>query len=159
MRNRRLMKFALIVSVVLNLTVLAAAGYRYYQRSSYWVSPFGVKMKKGHFLFEELSLRPEQLQAMKSRAMLFHDEIDKRREDIIKKRKDLIILMRSDRPDKKAIDAVISEISGMQAGMQRRITSHMLEQKDLLDKDQQQGFLDLIETKMTRGGHSGRVLW
>ena len=154
MKNN-IVRFALIASLILNVTVLATAGYMYYQRSSSWVSPFGVKIKKDRFLFDELSLRPEQREAMKARALPFRAEIDKRRQEIASKRKDLITLLRADKPDKKAIDAVITRISAMQKEMQQRITGHMLEEKSLLDKDQQQQFLDLIEKHMTRGGHGG----
>lgn len=149
MNNRGLLKFALVASLALNIAVLATVGFFLSQRSGDWVSPFGTTMKKGRFLFEELSLRPEQMKAMRSRAVLFRQEIDRKRQEIAEKRKTLIALLRADEADKKAIDAAIAEISGMQEEMQRTITSHMLEQKSRLDRDQQKKFLDLVEQHMT----------
>ncbi len=155
MRNSGVLKFALIASMVLNFTILATAGYFYYRQSGYWVSPFGMKMPKDRFLFDELSLRPGQRKAMREKAIPFRAEIDRRRQDIVKKRKELFTLMREENPDRRAIGAVIAEISRKQEEMQRRIAGHMLEEKALLDKDQQQKFLDLIESRMTQGVHAG----
>ena len=75
MKNN-VLKFSLAASLILNLTVFATAGYHYYQQSLYWVSPFGQVMEKDKFLFEELSLKPEQLAAMKNKAVLFRGEIE-----------------------------------------------------------------------------------
>jgi Spy/CpxP family protein refolding chaperone len=151
MKNN-LLKFALAASMILNLTVLITAGYHYYQQSRSWVSPFGKVMEKDKFLFEELSLKPDQLAAMKSKAMPFRAEIDRRRLEIDSKRKDLVALMRQQKPDKKAIDALIKEINGKQEEMQRMIVGHMLEIKSSLDADQQRKFFDLIERNMAGSG-------
>ena len=149
MRNS-ILKFALAASLILNISILATAGYVYYKQSDYWVSPFGVKMKKDRFLFEELSLRPEQLKTMKERAVNFRADIDRRRKEIAEKRMAMLNLMRADIPDKKAIDTVISDISGKQEEMQRVVAIHILEEKATLDKDQQKKFLDLIENAMAK---------
>jgi len=151
MKNN-LLTFALTASLLLNLTVFATAGYRYYAQSRVWVSPFGQVMEKDRFLFEELSLQPEQMAAMKKEAMLFHGEIDRRRQEIDAKRKELVALMRYQKTDKKAIDATIKEISGKQEEMQRMIAGHMLEIKASLGPGQQQKFLDLIELNMAGSG-------
>lgn len=150
-----LLKFALAASVLLNLTVFATVGYHHYQLSRTWVSPFGKVMEKDKFLFEELSLKPEQLTAMKKEAMPFRAEIDRRRQEIDAKRKELIALMRDQKTDKKAIDRTIKEISGKQEEMQRMIAGHMLEIKSSLDAGQQRKFFDLIERNMVGGGPMG----
>jgi Spy/CpxP family protein refolding chaperone len=151
MKNN-LLKFALAASLILNLTVFATAGYHYYQQAHSWVSPFGKVMEKDKFLFEELSLKPEQLTAMKNMAMPFRAEIDRRRLEIDAKRKELVVLMRDRSPDKKAIDRTIKEISGKQEEMQRMIVGHMLEMKSSLDAGQQRKFFDLIERNMAGSG-------
>jgi Spy/CpxP family protein refolding chaperone len=155
MRSSAILKFALAASLVLNLSFLGAAGYTYYKQSRTWTSPFGTKMEKGKFLFEELSLKPDQLKAMRQSTMPFRAEIDKRRMEINDKRTALIALLREDKPDQKAVNAVIAEISGMQGEMQRKIAAHMLEVKASLDKDQQQKFFDLIENTMMQTGQVG----
>jgi len=147
-----LLKFTLAASLILNLTVFATAGYHYYQQSRTWVSPFGKVMEKDKFIFEELSLKPDQLAAMKNKAITFRAEIDRRRMEIEARRKELVTLMRDQNPDKKAIDVTIKEINGKQEEMQRMIVGHMLEIKSSLDVEQQRKFLDLIERNMAGSG-------
>jgi Spy/CpxP family protein refolding chaperone len=147
-----LLKFALAASLILNLTVIATVGYHYYQQSRSWVTPLGRVMEKDKFLFEELALKPEQLAAMKNKAMHFHGEIDKRRQKIEERRKELIALLRSDNTDQRSIDAVIRDIGSNQEAMQKMVALHMLEIKRALEKNQQQKFFDLIEVSMTRSG-------
>lgn len=154
MKNSTL-KFLLFASLILNISFLSTAGYQYYKHSSYWTSPFGYKVQKGHFLFEELSLRPEQMKDMRERAVKFRTIIDSNREEIAAKRKELVTLLRQDSPDKEAISSVVSQISGMQEHMQKMISMHMLDMKAGLDKEQQKKFLDLIENAMTEGRQMG----
>lgn len=154
MKNSTL-KFLLLISLILNISFLGTAGYQYYKKSTYWTSPFGYRMQKGHFLFEELSLKPDQMKAMRESATKFRAVIDEKRRAIASKRKELIVRMRQDNPDRKALAAVVSEISGIQEEMQRMIALHMLDVKAGLDREQQKKFLDLIETAMTEGRQTG----
>lgn len=147
-----LLTFALAASLILNLTVFATVGYQRYQQSRTWVSPFGKVMEKDKFLFEELSLQPEQVAKMKNKAMPFRTDIDRRRMEIGLKRKELVTLMRDQNPDAKALDAAIKEISEKQEEMQRKIVGHMLEIRSSLDVDQQRKFFDLIERNMAGSG-------
>ena len=154
MKNSTL-KFFLLVSLVLNITILSTTGYLYYKKNAYWTSPFGRTIQKDRFLFEELSLKPGQAGAMKDKAVPFRKEIDEKMREIAGKRRELIGLMRGDAPDVGAINSVISEIGKMQEEMQKKVTLHMLEEKALLEKDQQKKFLDLIENAMTEGRQTG----
>jgi Spy/CpxP family protein refolding chaperone len=151
MKNN-LLKFALSASLVMNVTVFATVGYHHYQQSRTWVSPFGKVMEKDRFLFEELSLKPEQVSAMKNKAMPFRAEIDRRRMAIDARKKELVMLMRDQKLDKNAIDATIKEINDKQEEMQRMIVGHMLEIKSSLDEGQQRKFFDLIARNMAGSG-------
>ena len=134
MKNN-LIKFALAASLVLNLTVLVTAGYHHYQQSRSWVTPLGKVMDRDRFIFEDLSLKPEQLDAMKNKAMRFHGEIDRRRLEIEGKRKELITLLRGDTAHQRAVDAVIRDISGSQERVQKMVVVHMLEIKASLGEE------------------------
>ncbi len=147
MRSNTL-RFLLIVSLLLNITVLATAAYRYYAQSSAKSSPFGMDIKNGKFLFEELSLNADQAKLFHAKAMSFHGELDRTRQEIAIMRKELIDRMRVDNADNKEIDAAIAAISRKQEDMQKMATSHMLEMKSLLNKEQQKKFFDLIESAM-----------
>jgi Spy/CpxP family protein refolding chaperone len=150
MKNNTI-RFLLLLSLLLNLSVLATTGFVYFKHQDYWTSPFGFKIKKGHFLFEELSLNPEQSQAMKEKSMAFRAEIDRRRQEVTHGRKTLLALMRQERTDKTAVDAAVAEISRMQEEIQRMIIRHMLDMKAMLAKDQQAKFIDLIEKALDNG--------
>ncbi|MBZ0157941.1 MAG: periplasmic heavy metal sensor [Alphaproteobacteria bacterium] len=149
------LKFILSASLLLNITVLCTAGYLYYKQTRSWVSPFGHRIERDRFLFEELSLQPGQMRAMREKAIPFRAEIDGRRKTIEEKREALFALLRSDHPDREAMEALIAEISRMQEEMQKRIALHILEEKALLTKDQQEKFLDLIENAMKNGRQKG----
>lgn len=149
------LKYLLLVSVVLNLTILGTVGYRYQQRHSSWTSPFGQQMPRDRFLFEELALEPKQMAAMKERAIPFRAELDRQRAEVAEKKKGLIGLLRQETPDLPAINALIAEINARQEEMQQQVATHMLGVKGLLDKEQQQRFFNLIDDAMRKGSQTG----
>lgn len=153
--NNSLVKYLLLLSVLLNLTILGTAGYSHYQRNPSWSSPFGQQMPGDQFLFEKLGLEPAQVEAIKKKAIPFRAEIGRRRAELAGKRQHLVTLMRQDTPNPQAIRALIAEISAIQEEMQHRISAHMLGVKAMLDKEQQQRFLDLIENTMSKGSRTG----
>jgi Spy/CpxP family protein refolding chaperone len=154
-----LLKFLLIVSLLLNFSFLGAAGYTYYHRNWRPPAPFGYgppgRVPVGSsaiqpHLFEALSLKPEQRKLFEQKAPLFHEALDKKREEVDWLRRSLFELMGADHPDSKAIEATIAKINGVQEDMQKLVVAHMLQFKSMLDKDQQRKFFDLIEGAMTR---------
>ncbi len=149
------LKVALAVSLVFNLSVLSAAGYFYYEKSNSWVSPFGVRMPKDKFLFEELSLQPDKMKKMRERAMSCRAEIDRKRHEIDMEMNRLFDLMRADTPDAHAVKATLSEIGRLREETEEMVASHILEVKASLDKNQQKKFLDLIENAVAKGRQSG----
>ena len=154
-----LLKYILILSLLLNFSLLGAAGYTYYRQNRHQPSPFGYgapgRAPAGScsiqpHLFEALSLRPEQQKLFEQKAPLFHAALDKKREKVDRLRGSLFDLMRADYPDSEAIEKTIGEINGVQEEMQKMVVAHMLEFKSMLDKDQQKKFFDLIQGAMTR---------
>ena len=62
-------KFILVISLLLNISLLTTAGYVYYRQGESRTSPDAHVMQKGGYLFEELSLKPEQAQRLKEQAV------------------------------------------------------------------------------------------
>jgi Spy/CpxP family protein refolding chaperone len=152
----RFVKIALAVSLAFNLSVLVAAGIFYHQKSDYWVSPLGAKMPRDRFMFDALSLGADQIKVLRENATLFHEQVDRKRQEIAEKRKDLIRLLRADAPDTASIHAVLAQISQIQEELEQMVTSHILQQKAVLDRQQQEKFLDLIQnTAMQRDSGTG----
>jgi hypothetical protein len=157
MRNN-LVKYVLVLSLLLNFSFLGAAGYTYYQQKRYRPSFFGYgppeKVPAGctsvqPYLFEALSLKPEQRKVFEQKAPLFHEALNKKREEVDRLRRSLFELMSVDHPDRKAIEAKAAEINRVQEDMQKLVVAHMLEFKSMLDKGQQKKFFDLIQGAMT----------
>jgi Spy/CpxP family protein refolding chaperone len=156
MRNN-LLRYLLVLSLLLNFSFLCAAGYTYYQRNRYPSAPFGYSLRGRvpvgspsihPHLFEALSLSPEQRKLFEQKAPLFHEALDKKREEVDRLRISLFALMRVESPNSKAIEATISEINRVQEDMQKLVVVHMLQFKSMLNEDQQRKFFDLIQGAM-----------
>jgi Spy/CpxP family protein refolding chaperone len=145
-------KIALAVSLAFNLSFLVATVVFYHQKSEYWVSPFGARVPRDRFVFEELSLKADQIKILRENATRFHEEADRKRREIAGKRNDLLRLLRADSPDTRAIHAVLAEISRIQAEMGQMVAAHILQQKAVLDRPQQEAFFDLIQKVVMQGG-------
>ena len=158
MKNN-ILKYILIVSLLLNFSLLGVAAYTHYRQTRFGPPPFagliGGPVRPGPFgpgmLFEELSLKPEQIKLFQQKAAVFHNGLAKERREVDRLRTSLIALMRADNPDPKAIEVTITQINKIQEDMQKTVVSHMLEFKSMLDKDQQQKFLHMIEGAMGQG--------
>jgi Spy/CpxP family protein refolding chaperone len=153
------MKYILILSLLLNISLLGAAGYAYFQRNWHPAAPFGfgrpVRAPMGSssirpHLFEALSLKAEQRKIFEEKAPLFHKALNEKRGKVDRLRRSLFDLMGAKQPDSKAIEEKIGEINRVQEDMQKLIVEHMLQFKSILDKSQQKKFFTLIEGAMTR---------
>jgi Spy/CpxP family protein refolding chaperone len=156
MKDNRL-KYILVLSLLLNFSLLVAAGYTYYQRNWHPPAPFGYRAPERistgpspihPYLFEALSLKPEQRKRFEQKATRFHEALDRRGEKVYRLRRSLFDLMRAGHPDTKTIETTIAEINAVQEDLQKLIVAHMLDFKSMLDKDQQKKFFDLIQEAM-----------
>lgn len=144
------LKYILILSLLLNFSLLGAAGYTHYKQSHYRKpAQINCGVQSGH-LFEELSLKPEQIKLFQQKALTFHSALDAKRQEVDHWRGSLFGLMGADNPDHKAIETAITRINNQQHEIQKAVVAHMLEFKSMLDKDQQKKFLGLIESAMTK---------
>ena len=114
-----ILKYILIVSLLMNFSLLGTAAYTHYKQARYPLAPltghtgmgaklgpFGHGAQGGH-LFEELSLRPEQEKLFRQKAAAFHQGLGKKRQEVDTLKASLVALMRADSPDARAIDAAI----------------------------------------------------
>ncbi len=153
-----LLKYILIVSLLLNFSLLGAAAFTHYRMTRFGPPPLagliGGPVRPGPFgpgmFFEELSLKPEQIKLFQKKAGEFHSGLAKERQEVERLRTSLITLMRADNPDRKAIEATISHINKIQEDIQKTVVSHMLEFKSMLGREQQKKFLHLIESAMAQ---------
>jgi Spy/CpxP family protein refolding chaperone len=152
------LKHILIISLLLNVSLLGAAAYTHFRQTRFGPPPFaGLGGSPGRLapfgpgmLFEGLSLKPEQVRLFQQKAGLFHGSLLKMRQEVDRQRASLISLMRANNPDNKAIETTIARINKEQEEMQKMVVSHMLEFKSMLNKEQQKKFLDMIDGAMTQ---------
>jgi hypothetical protein len=142
-----LVRYFLIISLLLNVSVLGAAAYTRYRGTPHETAPRYSDTHANH-VFKQLSLKPAEREAMQQKASTFHLALNTKRQEVLAKKAILLRLMRADAPDNREIDQVISQINKGQEEMQKMIVAHILEFKGMLAKDQQQKFLDLIEEAM-----------
>jgi Spy/CpxP family protein refolding chaperone len=150
----RFVKILLAVSLAFNLSFLGAAAFLRHEKSNEWISPFGARMPRDRFLFEDLSLRPDQIRAMRALAVPFRAEVERKRGEIASKRNDLFRMLRADSPDNQAIASAVTAISRDQEELERMVAAHILREKALLDPGQRGKFLDLIQGVMSPGAVS-----
>jgi Spy/CpxP family protein refolding chaperone len=151
-----ILKYILIISLLLNVSLLGAAAYTHFRQARFGPPPFaGLGGPPGQaapfgpgMFFGDLSLKPEQVKLFQQKAVLFHDALNKNRREVDRLRVSLLALMRADNLDNKAIEATIGRINAAQQDMQKMVVSHMLEFKSMLNKDQQKKFLDMIDGAM-----------
>ncbi|MGA3174988.1 MAG: periplasmic heavy metal sensor [Syntrophorhabdales bacterium] len=151
-----ILKYILILSLLLNLSLLGAAAYTHYRHTHPSFPPFagpaamhGMPASFGPgMLFQELSLKPEQVKLFQEKAAVFHSALLKKRQEVDSLRASLLDLMAAENPDRKAIEETIARINKIQEEMQKTMVFHMLEFKSMLDKDQQKRFLDLVRGAM-----------
>lgn len=154
-----LLKYILIVSLLLNFSLLGTAAYTHYKQSRFFqaapfLGPRGLPGPPATFqpkmLFEELSLKPEQVQLFQQKAVVFHGALEKKSREVGRLRTSLTALIGADQPDNQAIEATITHINKIQEDIQKTVVAHMLEFKSMLNKDQQKKFLHLIEAAMAQ---------
>jgi Spy/CpxP family protein refolding chaperone len=149
MKNN-LLKYILIISLLMNVSFLGAAGYTHYKQSRPRATGSVDCDIQGKHLFGELSLNPEQIKQFQQKAVSFHRALGKKKQEVDRLRGSLLGLLRADNPDQTTIDEAISQINIRQHDMQKMVMAHILEFKSMLDKDQQKKFLDLIEGAMAK---------
>lgn len=153
MRNN-FIKYLLVLSVLLNISFLGAAMYTRYKSPSLPGSSPDCG-PHGSYLFEQLTLSPEQTKVLHQKALSFRGSLDQKRQAVFQMRTALFSLLREDQPDSRGIEESIRRINNQQQDIQKMVIAHIVEFKNILRKDQQQKFLDLIEKAMA--GRKGNL--
>ncbi|MGB9735807.1 MAG: Spy/CpxP family protein refolding chaperone [bacterium] len=150
MKNSTL-KFLLLISVILNIVILASVFYSYYTRRYYAQVPF----RRHALLVKELSLTPVQERLFEEKEKTFFTDIDTLRKQIFVKRIELLNLMEADQPDMKKIHQTIADIGSMQEAIQQKVVNHLIGVKSILNKEQQKKFFKILEGIITKREYNG----
>lgn len=141
-------KLMLLVSVVFNFTIIAAAGYFFFRDSRCRITD---RPDRSAALAEKLSLTPEQQASMKEADAAFRKEAGVKRAGLVKKREHLLSLIKAETADKAAIGAALADINALQGEIEAAVVEHMLAEKSMLTPQQREKYLKLLEKRFERG--------
>ncbi|OGP14306.1 MAG: hypothetical protein A2052_09480 [Deltaproteobacteria bacterium GWA2_54_12] len=142
------LKLILLVSVVFNFTIIAAAGYFYFQGSRCRIAD---RPDRSAAIAEKLGLSPEQQASMKEADAAFRTEAGVKRAGLSKKREHLLSLIKAETADKAAIGAALADINALQGEIEAAVVEHMLAEKSMLTPEQREKYLKLLEKRFERG--------
>jgi Spy/CpxP family protein refolding chaperone len=139
----------LILSLAINLAVLATVGYHYYRNVSTAPSaPCPMSPGDSH-LYQSLGLSNVQLAKMEPLAQSFHGRLAELGARMEEKKETLTNLLQKD-SNPASIENLRKEMAGIQDEIQKEVIIHIIESKKILDPNQQQRFFDLMRQSMTR---------
>jgi Spy/CpxP family protein refolding chaperone len=135
------LKFALILSLMLNAGVIGAVAYSAYQQGRWPVMP-GAKSETS--LPDYLGLNAEQRRRWHELEAGFLDALRKEWGGIRTHREAMIREIFSERPDRARIESERAAVTELQTAQQRRIIEQLLRERDLLDAEQRGKLADLL---------------
>jgi Spy/CpxP family protein refolding chaperone len=125
--------YALVLSVLLNLGVVGAAGYAALTRGP-----------ADGDLAAHLKLDPQQRSRWHAIEEPFMRELDAGWRDIAQHRERLVREVFSDRPDAARIEAERARIAELQALQQQRVIAQFLREREVLNAGQRRALVDLL---------------
>lgn len=134
MQSRGLMFYALLLSVLVNLGVVGAAGYRAFT---------GEGAAAGE-LADRLHLDAQQRSRWHSLEDGFVRELDAGWKEIASHREKLVREAFSDTPDAARIEAERARIAQIQAQQQQRVIEQFLREREILNPQQRQALVELL---------------
>lgn len=145
----RALKFILILSLALNVSMLSAAGYFFYRHHRHWSTHERISMREG-MLLDSVSLRPGQIKAIREKSRDFYSLIDRKKSEIVDLRQVLFFLLFTENPDQEKINGMIDEINRVQKETQTAVAGHILDEKAIMDDEQREKFYEMIEASLER---------
>jgi Spy/CpxP family protein refolding chaperone len=147
MRNRWIVMF-LVLSLAINVSVLAAVGYNFYRNRHQSSTTAIHSHDREHHFYEVLGLTPGQLEKMTPMAASFHERLESLHSDMGGKKDAMINLLGGEDESPTRIEALRMEMAAIQDGIQKTVIAHVLDVKEILDSSQRERFFDLLRRSM-----------
>ncbi len=147
--------FALVLSVLLNLGVLGAVGYRVLQ-SGQLPAVFGGGAQEAS-LPDVLKLSAEQRLKWHEMESGFLREIAADWRNVRSHREIMIREVFSERPDRARIEAERATIAQLQTEQQRRVIEQLLRESEMLDRGQRRALAELLIRQAPEGTTEERL--
>ena len=140
--------FALVLSLAVNLAVMATVGYHYYRNVCVAPAAPCPLNQSGRHLYESLGLSERQLAAITPLSQPFHARLADLDSQIATKRNYLIDLLGKAETDRGGIETTRKEIAALQDEIQRDVILHITQIGAILDPDQKKRFMDMLRAGM-----------
>ena len=148
-------KYALILSIMLNVGVVAALAYSAFQQGT-WPAVFrGDKVEPD--LPAYLDLNAEQKRRWSELEAAFIRELRNDWRQIRIHRERMINEIFSEQPDRQRIEGERAAIAQLQAAQQRRVIQQLLEERDILDAAQRRKLAEMLLRQAPAGTFEERL--
>ena len=155
--DRKVLVVILVISVAINLATMFTLGYFWWARHK--VAEQRVLVDRPHMMHDwhqtrmakELGLSDEQIEAMRSVNEEMRITTQPLREELFKKRQELMSLLRDEEIDREKADVLIGQIASLQANLDEQIFDRLLMMKRILTPEQQQRLGALMHTLLESG--------
>ena len=96
----------------------------------------------------------EQIQYIQTLSCSFHKQADSICVILNTERQKLVELLSETKPDMDKINNISKRINTLQSELQRRVISHLIEEKKLLNTEQQRVFINIIKNRLIKESQS-----
>ena len=145
--KKRLLILTIVLLCLINITALATLSY------NRWIRPQQKDISTEdasawEAMQIQIDLKPNQMQKMQGLRFSLGEEVELLRQQMEKKRIDLIEEVRDPAPDLNHIDRVVDELSALQAEVQKKTIRNLIKDKQLLTQSQQKRYFSMFEKHM-----------
>ncbi len=141
--KQKILLFALILSLGLNIALIVGRGYRHWK---FYPGRLPAELNS------QLRLSQVQKEKMRSLELENRKKIDPLRKEIETKSEELLALLKVSTSPGEEIRKKIEEISVLQCDLHKSMVEDMLEKRDILTPEQQEKFFSIITKRF--GGRS-----
>jgi Spy/CpxP family protein refolding chaperone len=145
--TNKILKFVLVISLLMNFSILAVAGYLYCRNSGCRGILSDRATRNRAFLSKKLGLTPDQQKILEEKDITFRKSVREIRDDVIRQRRLLLDLLGKDNPDRDAINAILSEITALEKQTQTLVVDHILEERAVFNREQQAKYSELLKRR------------
>ncbi len=138
----------LILSLFINVAILATVGYHYYRNTCLTPSSPCPLNQENHHLYQSLGLSVAQTTKMELLSKTFHSRLETLGATMETKRNLLIDHLEHGGNDFGPIEETRKEIAVIQNAIQKEVVMHIIQTKTILNAEQQKRFFEMLRSSM-----------
>ena len=142
--KKRILAFGMILLVVINASALVTLSYNRWFKTQKQ-HPQAVPEETLTAMQTRLCLDDDQLNQMRHVRTSFESESGEIRAKMLEKNKELVTELKKTSPDRVFIEQLIEEINHLQCQVQKKAVSCLIQEKKILNPEQQEKFLKMFE--------------